>query len=372
MVSVGLGQPYRAAFLVTDSNGAPVTAGVTGSMSLYGPASATAIGGPTALTHLADGLWGVTWAGSLTGTPGEYRYLVPALAFGATTLANQAGDFSAGVLPPGQRTLRDLLIALNLPLNDGWWGTASADGTTGAASGTLIDSRLINASGVADDWAGSEVLPFQSAAPTSTRTRPYRVTGFAPTTGTLTVAPGPAALVASGTDYLLCNENGAGFGVQRRLQALQAALRMGGAARRVSDQVSVVAAGDTDEYALPAALLTVSGVAARAAGGQADRWTPLAPDRWRRMLRADRRLLTLAGYAAGTLVRVEGYAYPSLPYFLDQFVEGPADWYVTRAAADLLKASPLAAHQRMAGPLFQEALATRPRRTPDPNEIVLG
>lgn len=373
MVDVGLGQPYRAAFLVTDSNATPVTAGVTGSMSLYGPAAATAIGGPTALGHFGHGLWGVTWAGGLTATPGDYTYLVPALAFGATTLVNQAGAFTAGVLPPGQRTLRDLLIALNLPLDDGSWGATTADGTTAAASGTLIDSRLINAGGgVADDWVGSEVLAFQPGVPTSLRSRPYRVTAFAPTTGTLTIAPGPAALVANGTDYLLCNEGGDGFGVQPRLQALQAALRLGGAGRRVSDQVGVVAAGATDEYLLPPALLTVAAVYQRPAGGQADRWYPVGPDLWRRRLRADRRLLSLRDFAAGTSIRVEGYGQPNLPYFLDQYVEGPADWYVTRAAADLLKASPLAARQRMAGPLYQEALATRPRRTPDANEVVLG
>jgi hypothetical protein len=90
------------------------------------------------------------------------------------------------------------------------------------------------------------------------------------------------------------------------------------------------------------------------------------------MLRADRRLLTLGGYAAGTVFRVDGWARAVFPPFLGQYVDGPVEWYVARAAADLLKASPTQARQRMAGPLFQEALATRPRRTPEANEVVLS
>lgn len=373
MIDVTVGQPYTGALLIQDSNGAAVTSGVTGSMSLYGPSFATAIGGPTALSHFGEGNWGVTWAGSLLTTSGLYRYSVPTITFGAVTLTNQGGTFQVGYLTPGTLTLRDMLIALCLPLDDGFWGTTTSAGAlNGSTDGTLIDSRLINANGVVDDYLGSEVLPFQSATPTSVLSKPYRVKAFAPSTGTVTLLPVQPALIASGTDYLFCNINGMGFGIQRRLLALRAALRKGGIQGRASDQVTVTAADSTDEYAIAQQLASITAVSAQLAGEQADRWTAVGPGRWPSMVRADRRLLTLRGYPTGSKFLVSGYARPELPYFLDHYVSGPTDWYITQAAADLLKASPLQEHQRKAGPLYQEAAATRPRRTPDANEIMLG
>lgn len=378
MADFPLGQPVPVGIRITSPlTGAPVTAGITTTYSIYGPTSATALVAGVSAANLGDGIWGGAAVGPYS-TPGEYRFVLA--GFSATvdgssrTWGAQEYAFSVGTPGQGATTLLGLLAALCLPLDDGWQGITTAAGVVGAGTGTLVDGNLINASGVADDYAGTELLPLQyTALPlTTARGMPYRVTAFAPSTGTLTFLPQPAALIASGVDYLACNVNGAGFGVAERLRALRAAFRLGGATRRASVEVGLAAVDSVDEYALPQQLVSVTAVYARDSGGQADRWTRVGADRWRRMLRADRRLLTLGGYAAGTVFRVDGHARAVFPPFLGQYVDGPVEWYVARAAADLLKASPETARQRMAGPLFQEALATRPRRTPDANEVILG
>jgi hypothetical protein len=370
---VELGEPYTTTLLIRDEDGRPVTSGVTGYLSLRGPASGTPIAAPTLMAHEGSGAWGVTWAGDNFPATGVYTYSAPIVTSGSTVLYEQGGWFWAGLLPPGALTVWELLEALCLPLEDGWAGEATGDGTVGGGSGTLVDARLATPDGVAGDWRGAEVLLRQPGYPPTVRSLPHRVTGFDPDTGALTLAPAPPAAIAAGTGYLLCDQGGARrLTVGRRLLALRAALRLGGATRRASDGVALTIADAQDEYAIPDHLATVSRVSIGHDGDQGDRWWPLPPDEWPRLVRADRRLLTLRGYSAGSRVLLSGAARQALPDFLDAYVDGPSDWYVTRAAADLLKSSPIAAHQRMAGPLWQEAIVTRPRRTPDASEIRLG
>lgn len=377
MADFPLGQPVPVGIrIVSPLTGSPVTSGVTTTYSTYGPASATALVAGASAAHLGDGVWGDPDEGPYT-VPGTYRFVLA--GFSATvdsvsrTWGAQEYTFEVGTPRAGALTLRDLLTALCLPLDDGWLGTTTTAGTIAAGDGTVIDARLINADGVTDDWKGTEILPFQynAATPLTIWSKSYRVKSYAIATGALTVQPAPPALIASGVDYLACNVNGRGFGVEQRLRALRAALRLGGATRRASVEVSTTIATRTDEYAIPQQLATLTGVALRAPTDQADRWTPLGPQLLERAVRPDRRLVALRGWPAGTIVRLDGWARATLPAFLGQYVDGPGDWYVVRAAADLLKASGLAEHQRMAGPLYQEAGTTRPRRSPDPNEIRL-
>ena len=378
MADFALGQPVPVGIRITSPlTGSPVTGGVTTTYSTYGPASATALVAGASAAHLGDGFWGDPDEGPYT-VPGTYRFALA--GFSATvdgvlrTWGAQEYSFEVGTPRRGAMTVRELLVALCLPLGDGWLGATTAAGAlNGTTDGTLIDARLVNADGVTDDWKGTEILPFQhhASAPLTVWSAPYRVKGYAPATGTLTLQPVQPALIASGVDYLACNVNGRGFGVRERLAALRAALRLGGATRRASVEVGLAVAQRTDEYAIPQQLASLTEVWVRGATDQVDRWTPLGPALLRGMVRADRRLVTLRGWPAGTVLRLDGRARATLPPFLAQYVGGPCDWYVTRAAADLLKASPLAEHQRMAGPLYQEAVATRPRRTPDANEIAL-
>ncbi len=379
MADFPIGQPVPVGIrIVSPLTGSPVTSGVTTTYSIYGPASATALVAAATATHLGDGIWGDPDEGPYT-VAGTYRFVLA--GFSATvdgtsrTWGAQEYTFAVGTPDPGALTLRDLLTAMCLPLDDGWVGTTTSAGAlNGSTDGTLIDSRLINANGVTDDWMGTEVFPFQyhATTPFTIWSKPYRVKSYTPATGTLTLLPVQPALIASGVDYLACNVNGRGFGVQERLRALRGALRVAGATRRASVEVSTTIAFRTDEYAIPPQLVSLTGVALRYPTDQADRWTPLGPHLLKEAVRADRRLVTLRGWPAGTLVQLTGWAHAVMPPFLAQYVDGPCDWYITRAAADLLKASHLAEHQRMAGPLYQEAIATRPRRTPDANEIVLG
>jgi len=378
VVDFPFGQPVPVGVrIVSPLTGAPVTSGITTTYSITGPTSATPLVTGIGAAHLGEGIWGNAGEGPYS-VAGNYRFVLA--GFTATvdgvsrTWGAQEYTFAVGTPSQGQMTVRELLCGLCLPLQDGFVGTTTAAGAlNGTTDGTLLDGRLINADGVVDDWKGSEVLPFQyhATTPFTIWSKSYRVKNFAPSTGTLTIQPVQPALIGSGVEYLFCNVNGLGFGVQERLRALRAALRRGGT-RPASEQVSTTIAASTDEYSIPAHFVSITGARVRYSDGQADRWYPLGPTRLKGMVRPDRRLVTLRGLPTGMVVQLLGWARAVMPMFLAQYVDGPTDWYITQAAADLLKASANPVHQRLAGPLYQEAAATRPRRTPDANEIVLA
>ena len=328
MADYALGAPATVALRLTDSNGTPVTSGVTGTFTLYGPASATATSGPTALAHLGDGAWGVTFPATAMTATGVYRAVTGSVTYGSSTLGAQTVVFTVGVPSPVHKTLRECLVALYDELHDGLPGTTSSLGTTT----TAVDSRRVNTNLTADEYVDSELLLLAPGSVTDAN--PLVVTSFTPASGTFTFAPAVTA-VASGTPYLLCNLRGQGYPVRDVRAKILAAWREIMPRQQVIDTVSVATDG-TYELAIPANWRDVDMVGLRNASTQP--WGALAPAYWE--WDAPRRLLRFAHqHAAGLAVRLEGTIDYAEPAFLNSVVQVPFGWLRDRVLGELLAGS---------------------------------
>jgi len=258
------GSPVSTTIRFLDANGSPILSGIVGTMTLYSPSSTTSIGGPTSMAHVGDGVWGVTWAGSLTTALGDYRWVSSAIT-GTATLAAQAGIVIVGV--GDAWSLRELYTAVRRALPDGRSGSSTGSGSTT----TLVDTKF--AYGATNRWASSELFLFEPQL--ATDTNPVRVTANT-TGGTFTFTPAITSTVA-GLDFWIGNVQGQGWEHAQVLDAIVTAIRRQRALRPVVDQVALTAASGTFEYAQPAGWLGVSAVEYQPDAGYATLWRPLPP-----------------------------------------------------------------------------------------------
>lgn len=305
------GQPYSPKFRVLDSNGSPVLSGVTGTISVYPPTSATTpvLNGAT-LVHKGDGFWG--HADSILFTAlGDYTWTTSALS-GGVTWGAQSGLFTVG--RGDWWSMRDLLVSVRRGLRDGWTGTTDAAGTT-----TTLKASAF-AYGSANDWVSSEILILEPV--TLTDTNPVRVTGFVVSAGTFTFTPAVTGIASTavGIDFIIGNKDGEGFSHDEVWDALTGAVRRLRAARPTSDQVLIATVPLTYEYAVPAGWSRVDRVSYQPQGGATTLWVPLDRPYWR--FRADRGLLALDSFPANCALRIEGRATPRLPERLADLAPG--------------------------------------------------
>lgn len=317
MPDIATGAPYVAALQIADGNGSPVTSGVAGTLSLYGPASATALYS-VALTdpgsHLGEGEWGVTIPGSYLTAAGRYRWVIPTLTFGATTLYDADGVFTVGEVPPEHKTLREIIVACAVALG-GRAGRTDALGTVG----TLKDLFWQQPGLSTNEFLGSELLILEPGAVADAN--PVRVTAFSGTLGQFTFSPQVAGAVAAGIDYLLLNRRGAGVSYQKLREAIDAAIAALALRADITDQTTLTTEWDVRDYTLPASWLGVRRVQVRESNASAaPTWAEIAPHYWAWW--ADRRILHLDHlFAPGYTLRLEGEVAVPEPRRLNDLVQ---------------------------------------------------
>jgi hypothetical protein len=327
-VDAPLNRPNPAKFRIVDSNGSPVTSGVTGTISLFGPASTTALVSGTALSHLGDGNWGAIFAASNFGTPGTYRWQTSAIT-GTVTWSAQYGTFLVG--PTDEWTLRELLVSVRRALRDGWTGTTDGIGTT-----TTLKASAF-AYGSANDWVSSEIFILEPV--TVTDTNPVRVTSFAVSGGTFTFTPAVTGIASTavGIDFILGNKDGEGFSHDEVLDAILTAIRRRRAPRRVRDQVLLTTTTGTYEYSVPANWLGVDAVEYQPWSGWPTDWQPIAQPY--APYSATTGILTLLVPPPNNALRITGRALPQLPALLTDLVPGDGAAIRDDAVFELLKMS---------------------------------
>lgn len=317
--------PYTPKFRVIGSNGSPVVSGVTGTISLYGPASTTALVSGSTLVHQGDGFWGASFAATNLSALGTYRWVTSALT-GGVTWGAQSGTFAVG--PTDEWTLRELLVSVRRALRDGWTGTTDATGSTS----TLKCADF--AYGAANDWVSSELLLLSPQSVTDRN--PVRVTGFVVSGGTFTFTPTITSTI-SGLDFILGNKDGEGYSHDEVLDAILTAIRRRRALRRVSDQVLITTSYLQYEYSTPAGWAKIDRV----------EWQPLGPSttQWLDMtgpyasFDPQRGILTLATMPMNNALRITGWALPQLPGLLTDLVPGDGAAIRDDAVFELLKMS---------------------------------
>jgi hypothetical protein len=356
--TVALGQSYTPQLFVPNADGSPATSGVTGTISTYGPDSATVPIDTGALTHLGNGVYGRALAASLLTAAGLHRWAVTALT--APTQASAAGWFTAGYPNPAALTLREILARLAIWLG-GFVGRTTALGTTT----TLIDTATLQL-GLDNAFAGADVLLLKPA--NEADANPIYTTASAAATGTLTFRPAITA-VPSGTDYLFLRRPR----VQRLIEAVRQVLAEARVTCDVTDAVALTGIADTYEYACPAPLCRVTGVEYRVSGAATTDWAELGAQYIAGTVR-DRRVLQLRPPfdLTGAAVRVRGRAWaplPELPAYgasgvLNAAVDADGSWVVDAAKARLQLDSPDAAVQRRGAAAWQLALSRAPGQGP--------
>lgn len=344
------GNPVTVALRVVDANGTPVTTGVTGDMSLYGPASAAVISGPTAIAHLGDGAWGVTFPGSATANSGVYKGLVPSLVYGSTTLVNQAVLFTVGLPSPAFKSMREIVTSVYDELHDGLPGTVTGAGGTS----TITDSKRANSNFTADEYVDSEILVL---APNSvTDTNPVVVTSWTPGTGAFNITPSITA-TTSAQPYLLCNLRGNGYPFRDVWAKILRAWRDVQPSQYVVDEYSATTDG-TFELTVPIQWRDVTGVALRS--NSSNQWEDIAPayfgfDQERRIVRFTYQP------SSGLAVRLEGKIDYNEPASLNSVVQVPYAWLMDRVLGELLAGSNDKGNQQRAAVHLQRAQMRFPR-----------
>lgn len=343
------GQPITPGLSFFDSNGSPITSGITGTMTLYAPGSATSVSGPTALAHQGNGRWGVTFAGSLTTARGTYRWTSSAIT-GTATLAAQSGTFIVGV--GDQWTLRELYTSVRRGLRDGWTGTTSGSGSTT----TAVASKF--AWGSNNRWLASEVYFFEPASVADEN--PVRVTAFTASTGTFTFTPAITSTV-SGLDFILGNKEGQGWAHEEVMDAIQTAVRRAGLMRPVTDRVSLSGVSNQYLYNLPNDWVRLDGID-YLQSGTTGRWMPIALPRIVRshlgtdgVFGLDDSLAWLAGYA----LRLRGWAAPQVPEAMGGYVHGDGATIRDDAIYELLLMSDKGADRQRAAALQPSVMRAR-------------
>lgn len=309
MYDVQPGQPYATWVTILDANGSPITTGVVGTMTLRAPGATTIVDGPTLMSHLGGGRWGVTWAGSFLTARGTYRWETSAIT-GTATLAAQRGTFEVGV--GDAWSLRELYTSVRRGIKDGWTGT-----TTHVGSATTLRSTKF-AYGSDNAWKSSEIFIFEPQGVDDLN--PVRVTAFVATTGLFTFAGQSITGTVAGQDFIIGCKDGRRWSHDEVMDAIVAAVRRYRTTRRVWDQVSIVASDlNTYEFALPDGWLGVDEVSFRPTPGiSTTQWVPIAPAYWR--VPDNRAVLALDRVPWNCPLRIGGWAAPQLPEAMNQLV----------------------------------------------------
>jgi hypothetical protein len=351
VADVRLGSPHTVGFLLKDTNGSPVTSGVTGTIALYGPASTTATSGPTAMTHFGGGVWGVTFLASAMAASGLYKAFADSISYAAGTIVldDQVVLFTVGVIPPNHRTLRECVVDLAIELDAGVEGTATGGSTT-----TMVDTTRINTNLAATEWVDSELLILEPAAVTDRNPQP--VITFAPASGTFTI-PTPVAGIASGQDYLLLNLRGKGLTFGKLKRTIVAAWREVGPVQWVADEVNFLTDG-TYRLAIPAQWRDIESIQYRT--GTTAPWWDIA-EFYRPFDPMLRRVNFTQNIASGTQLRVVGAIDCAEPDALTSVVQVDYGWLRDRVLGQLLAQSKNREDQQRAAVHLADAARMKPR-----------
>lgn len=352
MADVRLGSPHTVGFLLKDTNGSPVTSGVTGTIALYGPASTTATSGPTAMTHFGGGVWGVTFLASAMTASGLYKAFADSISYAAGTiiLDDQVVLFTVGVIPPNHRTLRECVVDLAIELDAGVEGTATGNGSTT----TLVDSGRANSNLAATEWVDSELLVLKPGAVTDRN--PVTVTGFTPASGTFTFTPAITS-TTTGEDYLLLNLRGKGISYGKLKRTIVAAWREVGPVQWVADEVNFLTDG-TYRLAIPAQWRDIESIQYRT--GTTAPWWDIA-EFYRPFDPMLRRVNFTQNIASGTQLRVVGAIDCAEPDALTSVVQVDYGWLRDRVLGQLLAQSKNREDQQRAAVHLADAARMKPR-----------
>lgn len=344
------GNPATVAIRITDTDGSPVTTGVTAAWTLYGPSSATAISTGNTLSHLGDGYWGATFPGSSTTASGTYRAYAATVVYGSVTLVDQSVLFTVGLPSPVYKSLRECVVAFYDELHDGLYGVATGNGSTS----TITDSGRANSNLTADEYVDSEILILAPGAVADAN--PVTVTSWTPGTGVFTFAPNITA-TTSGQAYLLCNLRGNGYPFRDVRAKILAAWRDVQPTQHVVDEYSATTDG-TFETSVPIQWRDITGVALRS--NSSNQWEDIAPayfgfDQERRIVRYTYQP------GSGQAVRLEGTIDCIEPAFLNSTVQLPFGWLRDRVLGELLAGSKDKGNQQRAAVHLQRAQQRFPR-----------
>lgn len=352
MADVVLGAPKTIGWLLREADGSAATSGVTGNVTLYGPASTAAVGGPDALSHFGNGVWGVTFPASEMASAGLYKAVADSISYesGTIELVNQTQLFTVGWPSPNHRTLRDCVVDLAIELEWGLEGTATSNGSTTA----LVDSGRANSNLTTDEWIDSEILVLEPNAVGDRN--PVTVTDFTPASGTFTITPAITA-TTSGQDYLLMNARGNGRSFARLKRTILAAWREVAPVQYVVDEVNFLTSAGY-RLAVPAQWRDVAEIAVRY--GTSGPWSPIAE--------AYRPYDPTLGYVnfdrsigANQQLRLVGTIDCAEPDALTSIVQVPYGWLRNRVLGQLLAQSERREDQQRAAVHLEEAARTKPR-----------
>lgn len=356
VADVALGSPTDALIRFTDANGSPYAGavGAGGSMSIYGPASATTVvAGPTVVSDYGDGWYGIPVTAAQAATAGLYRGLIPTVTFSGRIFVNQEVRFTVGDVPPEYRTLRGIITEVCRALGCGLTGTTTTLGSTT----TLKDTKWLDAGLATNEFVDDELLILK---PVAGDTNPLRISAFDPTTGTFTFKPAIASALAAGIDYLLIRTGMKRTSYDALRSAVDAAIAELATRQRVTDEVTLTTSSTTNRYAVPSSWLGIEKVEInRVTGGTWEYWEEFQPadyEYW-----PDRRLLLLKrwglGYG-GYPLKLTGRVGVTPPARLGSLVRVPWPALVSTAAGVLgLTPAQQAAYRIQAG--RAGALATR-------------
>lgn len=352
MADVALGQPHTVGFLLRDSAGSAATTGVTGSITLYGPASTTATSGPTAMTHRGNGVWGVTFPASALAASGLYKAVADSISYesGDIILDDQTVLFTVGHPSAHHRLLRDCIVDLAVELDDGLLGTA-----TGGTTATLVDSTRANSSLSTTEWVGSELLILEPGAITDRNPQP--VVTFTRASGTFTIPTAVANAITSGTDYLLMNLRGRGIPFQKLKRTILAAWREVAPTQEVADEVNFTTDGGY-RLAIPAQWRDVAGIQVR--WGTDGPWSDIA-EAYRPFDSQLRYVNFTRAIGSGQQLRLVGAIDCAEPDGLTSIVQVPYGWLRDRVLGELLAQSERRTDQQRAAVHLARADRNRPR-----------
>lgn len=289
------GSPADILHPFLDANGSPYTGAPSagGSMSLYGPASATvSVAGPTTVSDYGGGDYGIAATGAQLATAGMYRAVIPTITFSGRVFTNVTWAFTVGDIPPEYRTLRGIIRAVCEALDCGIVGTA-----TGGSATTLVDTRWLDAGYSSNEFVDTEMLILE---PGNGDTNPVRVSAYAPGTGTFTLAKAITAVTA-GIDYLLILPGQRGLRYAKIKELIDEAIADLSLRQTVTDEVTLTTTQGYDRVTVPSTFLDVDRVQInRITGGTDEFWETVPPSFYEYW--PDRNLLLLK--------RWFGYAYP--------------------------------------------------------------
>lgn len=351
MADVVLGAPHTVGWQLRDSAGSLVTSGVTATARLYGPASTASVSGPTALTHLGGGIWGLTFLASVMTASGLYKAVADiSYAAGTIVLDDQTQLFTVGSPSPVHRTLRDCVVDLAIELDWGIEGITTGSGSTT----TLVDSGRANSNLTSDEWIDSEILILEPGAVTDRN--PVTVTAFTPASGTFTVTPAITSTV-SGQDYLMMNLRGNGKSFARLKRTIVAAWREVSPTQTVVDEVNYLT-GSTYALSVPSQWRSIDNMQIRyGVGGP---WSDIAPAYYPYDPLLGRVNFTM-GIGANQQLRLVGTIDCAEPDALTSIVQVPYGWLRNRVLGQLWSQSERREDQQRAAVHLEEAARMRPR-----------